>query len=533
MKVFLLGGTGVFGSRLARLLVRDGHHVTIAGRNLKLAQTLADELKCHAHQMDRNGDLRALAGHDVLVDAAGPFHVYGADPYRLAKAALDAGMHYLDLSDNAAFCAGIAELDETARARGLCAISGLSSVPALSSAAVRALAGTEVPRLIDSAILPGNRSPRGLSVMASILTQAGRPMRVWRGGAWTETTGWSDPMDYQLLDGTVRQGWQIEVPDLTLFPAHFKADSVRFRAGLELWVMRYGLWAFAQLCRIVPIPITGPLLRSFKFAANLLAPFGSGRGGMSVMVTVDGERRFWRLLAEDGDGPFIPAVAARALLRRSQLPVGAAPALETITLAEAEAAMSDLRVRTERRAEAYTALFPRVLGTEFSTLPVAIQKTHRTLDISRWQGQATVHRGKSPWARLLAWVFRFPPAAENVPVEVIKTVTKRGETWRRNFGKTHFRSRLAATPHGIIESFGPFTFLLGIKVTDRELHYPVHSGRLGPLPLPGWLLPLSDAREFESEGVFHFDIRLLAPLTRKLIVHYQGSLIAAPEKNSV
>ncbi|KAA0909433.1 saccharopine dehydrogenase [Aquicoccus porphyridii] len=377
MRVLVLGGTGVFGSRLARLLVRDGHQVTIAARNLTAARTLADRLGCEAVQMDRVGDLQALAAHEVLIDAAGPFHTYVTDPYRLPRAAIAAGLHYFDLSDNANFCTGIAMLDAEASAAGLCVISGLSSIPALSSAAVRALTGTSRPRVIDSAILPGNRSPRGLSVMTSILSQVGRPMQVWRGGAWIRTTGWgwSERKNYVLPGGLIRQGWQIDVPDLALFPAHFGADTVLFRAGLELGVMRYGLAAFSLVRRWVPIPVNRPIVRTFKLAADLLAPFGSGRGGMSVMVIVGYERRWWRLLVEDGDGPFIPAVAARALLRRAVLPVGAGPALETITLAEAEAAMADLSVTTERVIEPLVPIFRRVLGPAFNTLPEAIRRT--------------------------------------------------------------------------------------------------------------------------------------------------------------
>ncbi|MFV0409912.1 MAG: hypothetical protein ACK5LJ_09515 [Paracoccus sp. (in: a-proteobacteria)] len=83
----------------------------------------------------------------MVVDAARPFHAYGDDPYRLARTAIAAGLHYLDLSDNAAFRAGITALDAQTRAAGCCVISGLSSVPALSSAAVRALAGSERPRV--------------------------------------------------------------------------------------------------------------------------------------------------------------------------------------------------------------------------------------------------------------------------------------------------------------------------------------------------------------------------------------------------
>ena len=394
MKVLILGGYGVFGGRLAQLLLRDGHEVTIAGRDEAKARVLAETLGCQYLKMDRRNDLHLLAGHQVVVDAAGPFHAYGDDPYRLPRAALVAGLHYLDLADNAAFCAGIACLDAEAKAAGRCVLSGLSSVPALSSAAVRALTGPEMPQVIDVAILPGNRSPRGLSVMESILSQAGRSFPVWRGGRWQSARGWSDPRVYALPGGLTRQAWQIEVPDVALFPEHFGAERVEFRARLELAVMRYGLVACALLRRRFPIPISGPVLRAFKLAADLLAPFGSGRGGMSVTVITKGEQCQWRLLAEEGDGPFIPAIATRALLRRPILPIGAGPAVEAVTLAEAEAAMADLRVKTDRLTTPQVPLFPRVLGPAFASLPEPIRATHLTADISHWLGRASVTRGR-------------------------------------------------------------------------------------------------------------------------------------------
>jgi len=40
VKVLLIGGTGVFGSRLARLLIRDEHQVTLAARNRARVQRL-------------------------------------------------------------------------------------------------------------------------------------------------------------------------------------------------------------------------------------------------------------------------------------------------------------------------------------------------------------------------------------------------------------------------------------------------------------------------------------------------------------
>ena len=87
MRVLIIGGYGVFGSRLAELLVADDHAVCIAGRNLNSAESAAKKMGCDARHLDRSGDLSALAEFDVVVDAAGPFHAYGDTPYRLASAA--------------------------------------------------------------------------------------------------------------------------------------------------------------------------------------------------------------------------------------------------------------------------------------------------------------------------------------------------------------------------------------------------------------------------------------------------------------
>ena len=39
-----MGGYGVFGERLARLLTRDGHQVTVAGRDLRAAERLGRDM---------------------------------------------------------------------------------------------------------------------------------------------------------------------------------------------------------------------------------------------------------------------------------------------------------------------------------------------------------------------------------------------------------------------------------------------------------------------------------------------------------
>ncbi|MGL5009942.1 MAG: saccharopine dehydrogenase NADP-binding domain-containing protein, partial [Paracoccaceae bacterium] len=133
--VLVLGGYGVFGTRLSAGLVQDGWSVIVAGRNLAAATA-----HCTTHggtplQLDRDAPdfaahLAAIAPFAVI-DAAGP---YQGATHAVAIAALAAGAHALDLSDDVAFTASITALDADARGRGLTVISGASTVPALSSA---------------------------------------------------------------------------------------------------------------------------------------------------------------------------------------------------------------------------------------------------------------------------------------------------------------------------------------------------------------------------------------------------------------
>jgi hypothetical protein len=194
--------------------------------------------------------------------------------------------------------------------------------------------------------------------------------------------------------------------------------------------------------------------------------------------------------------------------------------------------MSDLTIRFERHSEPLDPIFPRTLGPAFATLPEPIRATHLTAATTRWTGRASVTRGSGLWSRLLATLFRFPPATADTEVEVTKTATTRGETWTRRFGSRIFRSHLRATPQGMTERFGPFTFTLGLTIKDGALHYPVAAGRIGPIPLPRWMLPGSDTREHAEDGVFHFDVRLLAPITGALMVHYRGHLAPAEAEDT-
>jgi hypothetical protein len=540
MRVAVLGGTGVFGSRLARMLARDGHAVIVAARDGTAAARLSEALGGTALALDRGGDLSPLwaAAPEVLVDAAGPFHAYGADPYRLAREAVARGVHYLDLADDAGFCAGIAVLDGPARAAGVVALSGLSSVPALSSAATAALAeGLAEIDLISAAILPGNRAPRGRAVMEGILARAGTLFPATVDGRAEMRRNWADPAVFSLFPGDRRRAWAIEVPDQRLFPAAFGARTVAFRAGLELWPMGWGLALLSVLRGATGMGMPRWLTGLVGLGARALSRFGTDTGGMVVEVTGRGaagwERRRWVLVARNGEGPFVPGVPVRAALRGlSTLAPGARPAVAVLPLAAMEAAMADLSIETRREAEALVPLFPRVLGPAFAGLPREVRSSHDHAGPRRWQGRAEVRRGRGWLARLAATVFRFPPPAADVAVEVVKRPSGTAEVWDRRFGDWHFRSVLRAEPIApaaglaMTERFGAFTFRLGLNAADGALHFPVVAGRAFGVPLPRRLLPKVEARETAEAGRMRFDVAMHTPFGG-LIVHYRGWLAPA------
>ncbi|MBN9671560.1 SDR family oxidoreductase [Roseibium aggregatum] len=545
-RVVILGGYGVFGGKLAvSLLLNPCFDVLVAGRSLEKAEAFCARHGGTPVRLDRDAAdfpaILATLSPFVTVDAAGPFQAYDGNPYVVAAAAVAAGSHYLDLSDDAEFTAGIQSLDASSRASGLAVLSGVSSVPALSSVAVESLR-TDFRRLdlIESIILPGNRAPRGLSVIRAILAQVGRPLTVFRDGAAETVPGWSGLSRRRLGPGGkdgLPPRWSsfIGAPDLALFPDHYGARTVLFRAGLELSPMHLGLWLLSWPVRLGLIRSLEPAAKALQWAADRLEPFGTDRGGMEVAISglgTDGLplTRRWTLIAEAGDGPHIPAVAASILCRRLSedgVPPGARACLGAFTLDDINQATRHLSVRTFTGTLEQPVLFQQALGSEFKVLPDPVRALHTVFDRRRWSGRAKVTRGRSLGGNLVCRVVGFPPEGEDTPVKV--TIEKRGdrEIWNRSFGDRTFRSILKLSGSegtGLVnERFGPVSFDIALERRDDGLHYPVKRGWLLGLPVPKWLLPTSEATETHQDGRFRFDVKISLPVFG-LLVHYQGWL---------
>jgi NAD(P)-dependent dehydrogenase (short-subunit alcohol dehydrogenase family) len=551
--VLVVGGTGAFGERLVTgILETTGFDVVVAGRNqVRLAAFVA-----HCNRTAAPGgraraafltlDVRSVTpgaikgtGAFAVVDAASPYQ--GGD-YGLARAAIAAGLHYIDLADARDFVMGFGVLDAAARAAGVVALTGASSTPALSNAALDKLtAGWSRVDRVEVAISPGNRAPRGLSVVRSILSYAGRPVRVFAEGRWCERPGWGMTMRREM-PGLGRRWLSLaETPDLDIVPDRFAVQrSAVFRAGLELSVLHLGLLTASLLVRAGVLRSLAPMARVFRAMAAVFQPLGTDRGGMlAEAVGLDREERpvrgLWSLVAEEGDGPYVPTLPALAALRaladgRLVRP-GASACVGVLSLEEIEAKFRPYRITSSTRWERPSpSLYEIVLGDAFRQLPEPLRRLHRP-------GWGMWARGMARVDGLASALVRFPPMTENVPVSVAITPGPGRERWARDFGGKRFTSVLSAsaTPGRVVERFGPFSFELDLAVgPEGVLGMPVRAWRLGPLLLPRVLAPVSIATEgVDEQGRFRFDVEVRLPLGLGRLVRYRGWLVPSGAQGGV
>lgn len=364
--VLLIGGTGVFGERLAKHLM--GFHdirLTVTSRSLRKADALAERLRAINSEVqvsgaalntnhDLAGQLNALTPWAV-VDCSGPFQGAG---YDTAQAVLDAGAHMIDLADARSYLLGYHEaLDDLAKEKGVIGIAGASSTPALSCAVVAELArGFEKIEDVIIAITPGGKGDVGEAVIGAILTYVGKAVPVWKDGTLGHVFGWLKTKKLHIPKLGARRVAPVETADAELLgPAFNVRGRVEFFAGLESPLEQRGvqLLAFLRHYNLFPDPrFLTPLLAK---ARNVTRIGMTDRGGMSVTVKGVNEAgkigtKRWSLLAEDNDGPCVPIMAAAAALKALQgdaLPVGADVALGRLKLADIEQQMGGYAIKTQ------------------------------------------------------------------------------------------------------------------------------------------------------------------------------------------
>ena len=360
-RVLLLGAYGFFGSRIAAGLVHNPRvQLILAGRDPTRATALAYQLGLgadSARRVDASDPRLALLlrklGVNVLIHTAGPFQ--GQD-YQVAQAAIEAGCHYLDLADGRAFVTGITRLDAAARAAQVAVITGVSSLPALTSAVVdRYLEAFSRLDSIRVGISSGALVP-GIATVRAILSYCGKPIRVFENGQWIDVPGWLDRCTHEFPRPVgLRLFGACDVPDLTLLPRRYPGlKTMNFHAGFASDTGHKAVELLARQVQSGRLESALPFAKLFCWVARRVQPLLSDSGGMYVKLEGldregDAQQLTWTLLASENHGPHVPCGPAIALTHKIAAgfvpPAGAQACMGLLSVEEILGALKGLRIR--------------------------------------------------------------------------------------------------------------------------------------------------------------------------------------------
>ncbi len=360
-RIVVIGGTGHFGGRICRRIAGERNtELVVTSRSESKAQAIVDELqRCHPAAMisaaglnqlspDFNNDLQAL-DPDIVIHTAGP---YQGQDYRVAKACIQSGSHYIDLADGREFVQGFNGLHEEAKKKGVLLVSGASTVPGLSSVVIDSLRKKfESIQEIEISIAPAHQTPRGAGTIGAVLSYCGMPFEVLVDGEWVTKYGWHDMRRHRYPNFGFRLSAACDVPDLALLPVYVEGlKSVTFHAALEAKWEQIALWSMGWVTRAGVIKNWDRFVPMFQRASSWLIGMGSDVGGMHITLsgkTADNKARSvtWNLTARQNHGPEIPCspalIIARKLVVDEISARGAFPCLGMFSMSDFASEVSD------------------------------------------------------------------------------------------------------------------------------------------------------------------------------------------------
>jgi len=152
---------------------------------------------------------------------------------------------------------------------------------------------------------------------------------------------------------------------------------------------------------------------------------------------------------------------------------------------------------------------------------------HMGLGTKHYAGDCDIVRGRNPLVRALLRSAGFPEEGRNVPVHLTLITTPEGAEWHRDFDEHVTRSfmRWSASSQRVTERFGPFTVDMRFGAENRSLLVHIARLRCLGLPVPGFLCPRSETREYmDAAGRFCFDVSAHLPLFG-LLIRYRGRVL--------
>ena len=420
---------------------------------------------------------------------------------------------------------GIDRLHDAALEAGVLVCAGASTVPALTGAVVRrGLKAGPVER-VAFGIMPGNDASRGPALVATIHGGVGKPIadqpgrRVW------------GTLRRMRLPGLGRR-WvaPCDLPEPALFARRFAIHDTFAGAGLEVSLFHVGLWSLSWLVRLGLVRTLTPAAPLLAGIADRVRFLGTDRGGLRLELQAGSTSRAWCLIAEGGDGPFIPATPAAALVRKIAGGLstrGAMPCLGLLNLNEiaAEWRRASLQIAAGwSDTDLRPSLYRRVLGAAYDRQSRVGQALHDA-GPSHWKGRCTV-----TGAQTLAWpvvgmAVQLPAATDDAPIASSSPLPARASCGRGVSAAGYALRQLSACAGrqvGSSSGSASWIWIFGCR-SPTSVSRSRWSACAAAACVARALWPAIEATETEEEGRFHFDVQIGLPLVGRL-VRYRGWL---------
>jgi saccharopine dehydrogenase-like NADP-dependent oxidoreductase len=322
--IVVVGGAGHMGARAVRALVEGGHDVTVAdrvspeGEGFEFAEIDARDPSTLAP---------LLKSADAVMNFAGPFYEVG--PVVL-RAAIEAGLPYLDICDDADATELLLELDSDAREHGVPAIVGAGMSPGVLNAV--AVIGCRGLSRVDELVLTwvvGEGSAGGIAPLLHYFHCIDGQIPIWENGertlidAFSRQTAEVFPFPPPVGETEVRD---VGHPESVTLPRVLEAGVVRNKGatlpGSSMAV--FELLRRLQLLSTETVKIDGIEVEARDFIARFLQerhnrrarPTSEDTSALGVRaVGVAGDSPVRRVIALSqyatmADSTALPAVAA-------------------------------------------------------------------------------------------------------------------------------------------------------------------------------------------------------------------------------
>lgn len=250
-KVLIIGGSGRIGASVAAdLLAHTPAEIVLAGRDRSQGEAiqarLGERTTFQALELaDLAGVQTAIRESDLVIHCAGPFHHRDA---RVLQSCIEAGVHYLDVSDHPSFTRKALTYHEAAEKAGVTAIINTGIFPGISNSMVR----QGVEKLDDAdtihlSYLVSGSGGAGMTVMRTTFLGLRHPFEVWVDGTWQTVKPYSDRevIDFPAPYGKTGVYW-FDMPEAFTLPATFPVKTVITKFGSVPDLYNHLTWVTAH-----------------------------------------------------------------------------------------------------------------------------------------------------------------------------------------------------------------------------------------------------------------------------------------------